>query len=97
MKSIIDMRIGKYRLTNIYRIGGVADITEGLVVETEIDSDGHYCVIMYILWKEDEVKYENVGTRLTLFVEEGSDWNIVRNLLECGAQLVEVANSVDED
>lgn len=98
MKSTIDMRIGKFRLTNIYRLGsGAVDIKEGLAVETEIDSDGHYCVIMYIRWQKDEVQYENVGTRLTLFVEEGSEWSIVKNLLECGAQLVEVANSVDED
>ena len=96
MKSIINMRVGKFRLTNICRLTGVADIAEGLAVETEIDSDGHYCVIMYILWEKDDVKYENVGTRLTLFVE-GSEWNIVKNLLECGVKLVEAANSVDED
>ena len=63
MRSIVDMRVGNFRLTNICRLSGVADIREGLAVETEIDSDGHYCVIMYILWEKDEVKYENVGTR----------------------------------
>ena len=95
--NTIDLRIGNFRLTNTYRFNsGILDFKEGLGLEKCIDDDGHYCVIAFINWDEESVTYESIGTRLTTLVD-ASEWDIVRNLLEVGAKLVEIANYVDED
>ena len=96
-KNTVDLRLGNFRITNKCRFSsGTLDFKEGLALEKCIDDDGHYCVVAFIDWDEDAVEYKSVGTRLTTLVD-ASEWGIVKDLLEAGAKLVEVANSVDED
>lgn len=89
----VSITVGNFRLMNKLRFGDEnierVDIKEGIALET---SNGKsWYVIAFVRWGDDGVYYECVGTRLTDNVD-ASEWPIVKELLECGAKIVEAAN-----
>lgn len=95
----LSVTIGKFKLTNISRIGvKCVDIKEGVALEKESPNGWGWYVIAFINYdaKEGEAYYRSVGTRLTANVNE-SEWPIVKELLECGAKIVEAANKELDD
>lgn len=89
---------GKFRLTNISRIGvECVDVKEGVALEKEGKHGWGWYVIAFVRFDSDEgIYYDCVGTRLTSNVNE-SEWSIVKELLECGAKVVEAANKELDD
>lgn len=97
--NTLSIKTGKFRLTNISRIGvECVDVKEGVAVEKESRHGYGWYVIAFVLFdeKEGEAYYECVGTRLTNSVD-ASEWPIVKELLECGAKIVEAANRELDD
>ena len=95
----LSVTIGRFRLTNISRIGvECVDIKEGVALEKKCSNGCNWYVIAFINYnaKEGEAFYNSVGTRLTANVNE-SEWPIVKELLECGAKIVEAANRELDD
>lgn len=95
----LSIRMGRFRLTNISRIGvECVDIKEGVALEKESPNGWGWYVIAFIRFNTNEgaVYYDCVGTRLTTNVNE-SEWPIVKELLECGAKVVEAANKELDD
>lgn len=95
----LSVTIGRFRLTNISRIGvECVDIKEGVALEKESSNGYGWYVITFIQFNESEGEayYKSVGTRLTSNVNE-SEWPIVKELLECGAKIVEAANKELDD
>ena len=95
----LSVTIGRFRLTNILRIGvECVDIKEGVALEKESPNGWGWYVIAFVQFNESEGEayYKGVGTRLTANVNE-SEWPIVKELLECGAKIVEAANKELDD
>ena len=95
----LSIKMGKFRLTNISRIGvECVDVKEGVAVEKEGQHGWGWYVIAFVLFNESEgvACYKSVGTRLTANVN-ASEWPIVKELLECGAKVVEAANKELDD
>lgn len=97
--NTLSIKTGKFRLTNISRIGvECVDVKEGVAVEKESRYGWGWYVIAFVLFNENEgaAYYKSVGTRLTTNVDT-SEWSIVKELLECGARIVEAANREIDD
>lgn len=93
------IKAGKFRLTNITRIGvECVDVKEGVAIEKEGQHGWGWYVIAFVHFNESEggVYYQSVGTRLTDNVDT-SEWPIVKELLECGARIVGIANIEIDD
>lgn len=97
--NTLSIKTGKFRLTNISRIGvECVDVKEGVALEKESANGWGWYVIAFVLFdqSEGEVFYDCVGTRLVSNVDT-SEWSIVKELLECGARIVEAANRELDD
>ena len=92
--NTLSIKTGKFRLTNISRIGvECVDVKEGVALEKESSNGWGWYVIAFVCFdtNEGEVFYDCVGTRLVANVD-ASEWPVVKELLECGARIVEAAN-----
>ena len=95
----LSVTVGRFRLTNISRINvECVDIKEGIALEKESSNGYGWYVIAFVLFNQNagEADYKSVGTRLTANVNE-NEWSIVKELLECGARIVEAANRELDD
>ena len=108
MENKIDIREGKFRLTNIIYLDkftgpddivfSTKDTKEGLALECRCD-EKHYYVIAFLNWKEKEhsVEMETVLDRFHKEIIAFEEWKIVRSLIIEGYRLINEANSIEED
>lgn len=89
------IEIGNYRLQSISQIGkGELPISKGIALERKHDTDDFYYVVLFIQWdsSDETVYYDCVDTRLDKI--EVTEWELVKDLLECGSKLVALTHKV---
>lgn len=102
----MELNLGKFRLMNAMRLTSLGPIgctyipaMQELALEAQTDDEGHYYVIAFIEWDEDEgcCDMRTVGPRFIQSIKTDKDWHDVKALINIAHEYIAAANNYQKE